>query len=239
MMRWSAVSRRNRWTRAVATITRSPGSRNASPSAATSKAISVVRGMMRNAGLVSNARNTSSSLKLSRCFPSLRNASSSRLIALTPTHSLRLSMSSRMRHCSRESFLDSYNQRTTMWVSSRNRGCNYSASSSRRSASHKCAVVKLTISPTILPWPAKRFLGDFHTGFFAAETVATGRPRLVTVIVPPCSSISSSSARHFALNSVAPMTRDCIYSAYIECGHLTSRPALPHALRGVVARSSA
>lgn len=34
-------------------------------------------------------------------------------------------------------------------------------------------------------------------------TVATGRPRLVTVIVPPVRLTSSSSERHFALNSVA------------------------------------
>src|SRR3989442_12116350 len=41
-------------------------------------------------------------------------------------------------------------------------------------------------------------------GFFLIDCrVATGRPRLVTVIVPPPSSISSRRARHFVLNSVA------------------------------------
>lgn len=40
----------------------------------------------------------------------------------------------------------------------------------------------------------------------ARLTVATGRPRLVTVTVP-CLSMSSSTARHLALNSVALRTR--------------------------------
>src|SRR2546427_44056 len=51
MMRWS---RRSRWTRAVATITRSAGSRRLLHSQATSEAISYVRGRTRNNGLASD-----------------------------------------------------------------------------------------------------------------------------------------------------------------------------------------
>src|ERR1019366_5056267 len=87
-------------------------------------------------------------------------------------------------------------------------------SSSRLSASQRSEVSKLTISPVISSFPAKIPLGDFHPGFFAAETVATGRPRFLPVIVPPCSWTSSSSARHLALNSVAPMTRFFIPPSY-------------------------
>src|ERR1035441_6756324 len=57
-------------------------------------------------------------------------------------------------------------------------------SSSRRSASHSSEVSKLTISPVILIFPAKIPADDLNAGLFAADTVATGRPRLVTVIVP-------------------------------------------------------
>jgi hypothetical protein len=48
---------------------------------------------------------------------------------------------------------------------------------------------------------------DFHRVRRAGRTVASGRPRLVIVMVPPRSPISSSSARHFVLNSVTLTTR--------------------------------
>src|SRR5262249_16201679 len=48
------------------------------------------------------------------------------------------------------------------------------------------------------------------------------RPRLVTVIVPPCSPISSKIARHFALNSVTVMIRCFTASAYHATGQMTT-----------------
>ena len=40
--------------------------------------------------------------------------------------------------------------------------------------------------------PAQLLRGDFHAVFFAELRIATGRPRLVIVIVSPLRSISST-----------------------------------------------
>ena len=71
-----------------------------------------------------------------------------------------------------------------------------------------------TISPTISPLPTSAPRGYFHFRAFTGCNFATGRPRLVTVIVPPVSSTSSNKARHLALNSVALAVRVFMISAY-------------------------
>src|SRR5262249_54171168 len=71
--------------------------------------------------------------------------------------------------------------------------------------SHRCDV--FTMSPTILTLPARMPIGDLKRFFLAGLTTATGRPRLVTVIVSPLDSSSSIKPRHFALNSVADTYR--------------------------------
>jgi hypothetical protein len=63
------------------------------------------------------------------------------------------------------------------------------------------------MSPTIFALPAHEFAGDFQAFYLAGPSTATGRPRRVMVIGPPLCSISSSNARHLALNSVALTTR--------------------------------
>src|ERR1035441_10587942 len=79
-------------------------------------------------------------------------------------------------------------------------GCGLTASqSSDISASRKSSgMVTLPIHA-----PSRDFQGDRGAG----RTVASGRPRLVIVMLPPRSPISSRSARHFALNSVTLTTR--------------------------------
>src|SRR6478609_2405397 len=72
------------------------------------------------------------------------------------------------------------------------------------------------MSPAILTFPDNIPLGDFNVCALAGPIVATGRPRFVTVTVLPFSSISSSRARHLALNSVAPMTRVFMRSSYLS-----------------------
>lgn len=62
---------------------------------------------------------------------------------------------------------------------------------------------KLTMSPTIFAFPANELAGDFQAFFLAGAKTATGCPRRVIVMGPPRCSISSSKARHLALNSVA------------------------------------
>src|SRR5580692_1893775 len=63
-----------------------------------------------------------------------------------------------------------------------------------------------TISPTIFTLPARIPSEDLNGLRLTGPIVAIGRPRLVTVTVPPSSAIWFRSARHFALNSVALTT---------------------------------
>ena len=134
-------------------------------------------------------------------------------MALTPTGSFLATQDSKTRSCSFDTLFVSEIQRTTMCVSNRMRGPNY-GSHSPRAQSHSKFV--FTMSPSIWTLPSKTPLGDFHRFLFAGPTVATGRPRFVTVIVPPLASTSSSNARHFALNSVALTTRSFIFQKYQE-----------------------
>src|ERR1700675_23309 len=80
------------------------------------------------------------------------------------------------------------------------------------------------MSPTMRPFLAQLFLGDFQAVFFKGPKTATGTPRLVIVIGSARSSISSRRARHVALNSVAlttrvfmPTTHDPIQSGKMGC----------------------
>ena len=63
------------------------------------------------------------------------------------------------------------------------------------------------MSPTIWHLCAQLLPGDFRMGCFAGPSTATGRPRLVMVMVSPDCSISPRQARHLALNSDALSTR--------------------------------
>ena len=63
-----------------------------------------------------------------------------------------------------------------------------------------------TMSPAILTLPARIPMGDLKSPFGTRLTTTTGRPRRVTVIVPPVVSTSSIRPRHLALNSVAETT---------------------------------
>ena len=122
MIRRSEVSRRKPCTRAVATITQSPGSRSAFTRNDTSRAISIVIGKMRRLGADSSALNISFRLNFRRIGPALeKNAISTRVISLIANGSRRRVISLRMRVCSRESLCGSLIQRRKMWVSIKTR----------------------------------------------------------------------------------------------------------------------
>ena len=73
---------------------------------------------------------------------------------------------------------------------------------------------KFTMSPTILPFPANEFRGDFQALFFTGPRTATGTPRRVIVMGSARFSISCRRARHLALKSVALTTR-----VFMGCNH--------------------
>ena len=238
MMRWSAVSRRRRWTRAVATITRSPGSRRESPMAATSMAISVVRGMSRNAGLVSNSWNSSFNLALSRCSSlgqerNFKQADGTDAEALAGPHSV-------LEHSAllARQFLG-FGEPTDhdVGIEQKSRIQLLRSSSAPQSIPKFRGIEIDDVSGDLRPSLPRIPAGDFHTGFFAAETVATGRPRLVTVIVPPCSVdlVEQCEALGLELGRADDHGSSCFHHTSNQCGHLTSSPARPQALSGVVA----
>src|ERR1017187_7497773 len=122
MMRRSEVTRRSRWTRAVAAIARSAGSRK-TLSAAISRATSQVNGRMRKTGLEFRSRKKSSRETFSAGFsPLARTAITMRLTALRATGSPRRTADSSARSCGRESFLTSNSHRMRTCVSNSKRG---------------------------------------------------------------------------------------------------------------------
>lgn len=72
----------------------------------------------------------------------------------------------------------------------------------RRRTSQRPDVWASARSSGTVTFPSHMPSGDFQADRCTGPALASGRPRFVIVIVPPRSPIPSSSARHFALNSV-------------------------------------
>src|SRR5262245_56845405 len=97
------------------------------------------------------------------------------------------------------------------------------------------------MSPTISTLPFHAPIDDFLGFRFGGTSAATTRPRLVTVMVLPFTSTSSSRARHFALNSVALTTWFFISSGYHlanwSSDHIGAHTSTGHWLASSVAQA--
>ena len=117
-----------------------------------------------------------------------------------------------------------------MWVSSRTRGFKRRGPQSCRSASHRSVVSKWTMSPRISTLTCQNTGGRFPRRLLRGGNRRHRPPTLSDRNRAAVFLDLVEQRRHFALNSVAPITRDCIPSGYIQYGHLTSSPG-PLSLR--------